>query len=53
MGHASDVFSSAPGDLLLTVKVKPHEFFTSKDCDIWSEVPITLLEAIRGTEMTV
>jgi len=24
MGHAPDVFASAPGDLLLVVKVKDH-----------------------------
>ena len=42
MGHCSDVFSSQPGDLLLTVKVKDHEHFELKDKDILSEVPITL-----------
>jgi len=24
LGHASDIFAGIPGDLLLTVKVKPH-----------------------------
>jgi len=27
MGHASDVFTSVAGDLLLTVRVKPHAYF--------------------------
>ena len=26
MGHAADVFTSYPGDLLLTVNVKEHDF---------------------------
>jgi DnaJ-class molecular chaperone len=27
LGHASDVFQSKPGDLLLTIKIKPHQIF--------------------------
>lgn len=27
LGHASDVFQGVGGDLLLTVKIKPHEKF--------------------------
>lgn len=53
MGHAPDVFASAPGDLLLVVKVKDHQYFKRKDKDIISEVPITLLEAIQGAQITV
>lgn len=28
LGHASDVFQGLSGDLLLHLKVKPHEIFT-------------------------
>jgi molecular chaperone DnaJ len=53
MGHASDVFTSLAGDLLLTVKVKEHYFFIREEKNIISEVPITLLEAVKGALLTV
>lgn len=53
MGHASDVFSSLAGDLLLTVKIKDHTHFKRDGKNITSDVPITLLEAIKGTILTV
>ncbi len=53
MGHAADVFSSQSGDLLLTVKIKDHEFFTRNENNIHSEVPLTLKEAMIGATITV
>ena len=54
MGHASDVFTSAAGDLLLTVNVKKHDFYERVNkLDIQTEVELTLAEAILGTELTV
>jgi DnaJ-class molecular chaperone len=53
MGHAADVFTSPPGDLLLTIKIKEHEFYTRSGNNIHSEVPLTLLEAMIGAKITV
>ena len=68
LGHASDVYTSFAGDLLLTIKVKEHSFFkrvpskskefggTAADQlnkDIETEVPLTLIEALQGSRITV
>lgn len=53
LGHAADVVTSKPGDLLLTINIKQHEFFTRDGKHISSEVPITLVEALKGARMTV
>jgi len=54
MGHAADVYTSQPGDLLLTIHIKPHEVFTRvNQLDIKTEVELTLAEAILGTEVTI
>jgi DnaJ-class molecular chaperone len=53
MGHASDVFACQGGDLLLNVKIKDHEFFQREGSDVVSEVPLSLFEAIKGTQVTV
>lgn len=53
MGHASDVFTSQPGDLLLTINIKEHEFYRRVDKDIETEVPLTLVEALKGAKITV
>lgn len=41
------------GDLLLEVKVTPHELFRRAGDDIFVEVPITLVEAVAGGRITV
>lgn len=41
------------GDLLLTVNVKPHSFFTREGSDIRCEIPITYMDAVLGTEITI
>ena len=53
MGHAADVFTSVAGDLLITLKVKSHEFYERLDKNIKSEVDLTLSEAILGTKLTI
>ena len=53
MGHASDVYTSVAGDLLIHLKVKPHEFFTRDDTTIKSEVELTMTEAILGATITI
>lgn len=53
MGHAADVFTSVPGDLLLTVEVSPHEVFTIEGKTIKSTVDLSLAEAILGCSTTV
>jgi len=53
MGHAADVFTSFPGDLLLTVNINEHAFFKRDGKNIETEVPITLIEALKGARITV
>ena len=53
LGHASDIFAGVSGDLLLTVKVKPHELFQREGLNIVSEVPLSLTQAILGCTVTV
>lgn len=54
MGHAADVYTSQAGDLLLTVNIDAHDFFTRENkLDIKSEVELTLAEAILGTTLTI
>lgn len=42
-----------PGDLHLLVHVQPHPFFERRGDDIYTEIPITFGEAIRGAEIEV
>jgi molecular chaperone DnaJ len=53
MGHASDVFTSVPGDLLLTVDISPHEVFKMEGKNIKSTVELSLSEAVLGCTITV
>ena len=53
LGHASDCFSSAPGDLLLNIKVEEHETFKRDGENILAELPITISQAILGAKITV
>jgi DnaJ-class molecular chaperone len=43
----------SPGDLLLTVAVRPHERFSLRGKDVHLELPISLPEAIHGAKVTV
>ncbi len=42
-----------PGDLLLTLDVEPHPYFSRDGDDLHVDVPITLSEAYRGGHVTV
>lgn len=41
------------GDLLVTVRVRPHKFFERKGDDIHIELPVTVGEALLGAEVDV
>jgi molecular chaperone DnaJ len=43
----------AAGDLLLTVKLKPHPLFERKGDDLYLELPVTFAEAALGAEVQV
>ena len=53
MGHASDVYTSVAGNLLITLSVTPHDFFKLEGNDIKSEVELTLSEALLGAKITI
>ncbi len=42
-----------PGDLVLTVRVKPDRFFRREGLDIHCTVPITVVQAMLGTKVRV
>lgn len=42
-----------PGDLMITFKVKPHDFFRRKGLDIHVTVPVNLFQATLGSKMAV
>ena len=46
-------FEGPPGDLHLEIKVRPHPRFERKGNDIYSDLPITLGEAILGGRVEV
>ena len=53
MGHAADVYTSVAGDLLINVKVKPHDYYKRDGNNIQTEVELTLSEALLGTKITI
>ena len=42
-----------PGDLYVFVTVRPHELFVRKGYDLYCEVPISVLDAALGGQITV
>lgn len=50
-GRGSEAGSS--GDLLLTVRVRPHPYFRREGLDVHAELPVTLAEAVLGAEVEV
>ena len=44
---------AGPGDLILTIKIKPHAVFERRDNDIYVEVPVDYLDAALGGEVYV
>ncbi len=43
----------AKGDALITIKVKPHQYFKSEGLNILLELPISIKEAILGAKILV
>ena len=41
------------GDLLVTIKIKPHEIFRREDYDVYIDIPITFVQAALGTTLKV
>jgi len=41
------------GDLLLALSVQPHELFSREELDLFIDVPLTLIEAVRGARVEV
>ncbi len=50
-GEASE--DGVPGDLYISIHIKPHSTFERKDDDIFLEAPISFSEAALGTEIEV
>jgi DnaJ-class molecular chaperone len=43
----------APGDALVKIEIAPHRFFTRKEDDIHLELPVSLAEAVLGSQLDV
>jgi curved DNA-binding protein len=41
------------GDLIATIRIRPHEFFRREDRDIYLDVPLTVAEATLGAKVEV
>jgi curved DNA-binding protein len=53
-GHgASGRSGSEPGDLIITVRVRPHSYFERDGLDLRLDLPITVAEAYRGAKVTI
>ena len=50
---APGINGGPPGDLIVRIHVRPHPFFERRGDDIYSEIPITIGEAIQGAEIEV
>lgn len=42
-----------PGDLYLRIEVKPHSFFDRRGADLYTKVPVTVMEATLGAKIEV
>jgi DnaJ-class molecular chaperone len=53
-GKGGEGLGGAPaGDLIATIRVRPHPLFRREDRDILIEVPLTISEATSGTKIEV
>lgn len=53
-GQGAEGFGGAKaGDLLLTVRVRPHEHFVREGSDLRLTLPLTVAEAYRGAKVSV
>ena len=51
-GHAG-ANGGSPGDIYVTVNVKPHALFKRRGQDVMIEMPVTFVQATLGAELTV
>jgi curved DNA-binding protein len=52
-GQGGKIPGAEPGDLLLTVKVRPHQHFRREGEDLHLDLPVTLIEAYEGAKVRV
>jgi curved DNA-binding protein len=52
-GQGAPGNGGAAGDLLITIRVKPHPFFERSGLDLYLDLPITVGEAHRGGKVRV
>jgi len=52
-GQGGSIPGAQPGDLLLTVKVRPHNHFKREGDDLHLELPINVVEAYEGAKVRV
>ncbi|WP_306755539.1 DnaJ C-terminal domain-containing protein, partial [Acinetobacter baumannii] len=45
------MFGGPPGDLIITIKVKPHPIFERRGNNLYVDVNLKLTEAVLGTEL--
>ena len=50
---AASTDGGAPGDLLLDIHVEPHKYFRREEDDLHLDLPITVVEAVRGGKVKV
>ncbi len=54
VGHGAPSGDGGPsGDLLLDIHVEPHRYFRREEDDLHIDLPITIVEAIRGGKVRV
>lgn len=47
------IYGSAPGDLYLTVHIKPHKFFKRKGDDLYYDLEINFTQAVLGDKIEI
>ena len=52
-GKGISTAGSKPGDALIEVKIKPHEYFERDGDDILCDLPLTVYEAVLGAKVDV
>lgn len=49
----SGIKGGAPGDIYVSIRVEPHRFFKRQGNDVYCDVPIDIIKAIRGTKVRI
>jgi curved DNA-binding protein len=52
-GHGAPSPGGTPGDLLISIRVRPHDHFRREGLDLHLDLPITVGEAYRGAKVPV